>query len=188
MKKLLLIPSLVLALAFSSCNDGKKENTQTDTVAENAEMDEAEEPNNKTAKLNEGDIAPNFTLNDIDGEPLALSSLQGKYVIADFWGSWCVWCLFGMEEMQKNYEKYSDQMEILGIDCGDTEEDWKNAVKDLQLKWKNVRCPDEDNLTDVYGIEGFPTKILIDPKGKIEKIYVGEDPSLYAYLDSLFKK
>ena len=80
-------------------------------------------------KVAAGKEAPDFTLNDINGKPFSLSSLRGKYVVLDFWGSWCGWCIKGMPDMKKYYEKYSGKFEIVGIDCNDTEAKWKEAVK-----------------------------------------------------------
>ena len=91
--------------------------------------------------------------------------------------------------MKEAYGKYKDQMEILGIDCRDTEEKWKAAVEEHQLPWLQVRCPDEQlqTIAEQYSIEGFPTKVVIDPQGRIAKVVVGEDPAFYTYLDELFK-
>ena len=132
--------------------------------------------------------APLFTLNDLEGNPLALTSLRGKYVILDFWGSWCVWCIKGFPKMKEYYAKYPGKFEILGIDCNDTEEKWKTAVKKHELPWLHVYCPKTSTLLSDYGITGFPTKIIIGPDGKIVKTIVGEDPSFYTLLDELFGK
>ena len=138
-------------------------------------------------KVSEGAEAPDFTLKDLQGNDLSLSSLRGKYVVLDFWGSWCGWCIKCIPDMKKYYPKYKDRMEILGIDCRDTEEKWKEAVKKHELPWLHVRNAEEPDVTVLYGIEGYPTKIVIDPQGKIAKIVVGEDPAFYEYLDKLFK-
>ena len=137
--------------------------------------------------ITEGADAPDFTLKDIQGNDLTLSSLRGKYVVLDFWGSWCGWCIKGIPDMKKYYTKYKDRMEILGIDCRDTEEKWKAAVKEHELPWLHVRNTDEADITVKYGIQGYPTKIVVDPQGKIAKVVVGEDPAFYKYLDELFK-
>ena len=118
--------------------------------------------------------------------PGTLSSLRGKYVILDFWGSWCVWCIKGMPEMKKYYQKYQGKLEILGIDCNDPEEKWKAAVKELELPWLHVYCDESSNVLEQYGIQGFPTKLVISPEGKIVKTVIGEDPAFYTYLDQLF--
>lgn len=135
----------------------------------------------------EGAVAPDFTLKDLQGKDLTLSSLRGKYVVLDFWGSWCGWCIKGVPDMKKYYEKYKDRMEILGVDCRDTEEKWKAAVEKYELPWLHVRNTDETDITVKYGIQGYPTKIVIDPEGKVAKIVIGEDPAFYKYLDELFK-
>ena len=139
------------------------------------------------ARIKEGAEAPDFTLNDLNGQPLSLSSLRGKYIVLDFWGSWCGWCIKGIPDMKKYYEKYKGKLEILGIDCRDTEEKWKAAVEKHELPWLHVRNAGEPDVSVLYAIQGYPTKIVIDPEGKIAKIVVGEDPAFYQYLDELFK-
>ena len=137
----------------------------------------------------DGAMAPDFTLNDINGKPLALSSLRGKWVILDFWGSWCVWCIKGMPKMKEYYAKYNNKLEILGVDCNDTVEKWKKAVADNELPWLHVYCgkdAKEDPMV-LYGVNAFPTKVIINPKGKVAKIIVGEDPAFYDYLDEMLK-
>ncbi len=148
-----------------------------------------EEQEKAKAKENvaEGKTAPDFTLKDLQGKDLTLSSLRGKYVVLDFWGSWCGWCIKGIPEMKKYYAKYKDKMEILGIDCRDTEEKWKEAVEKHELPWLHVRNEGNPDVSTLYAIEGYPTKIVIDPEGNIAKIVVGEDPAFYEYLDELFK-
>ena len=132
--------------------------------------------------------APDFTLNDLQGKPLSLKSLRGKYVILDFWGSWCGWCIKGFPEMKEYYNKYKGKFEILGVDCNDTEAKWKEAVKKNELPWLHVYNPRESSVLSDYGVQGFPTKIIVGPDGKIVKTIVGEDPAFYTLLDELFAK
>ncbi|MCF0244331.1 MAG: redoxin domain-containing protein, partial [Bacteroidaceae bacterium] len=140
------------------------------------------------AKLEPGTMAPDFKLPTIDGKELALSDLRGKFVIIDFWGSWCVWCIKGMPEMKKYYEKYAGKLEILGVDCRDKEDKWKAAVEKHQLNWKHVRNGEGDkDITTAYAIEGYPTKVIVDPQGKIVKYMVGEDPNFYTVLEEAMK-
>ena len=132
-------------------------------------------------------MAPDFTLNDLQGKPLSLKSLRGKYVVLDFWGSWCGWCIRGIPKMKEYYAKYQGKFEILGIDCNDTEAKWKEAVKKNELPWLHVYNPQSSNLLRIYRIEGFPTKIIVGPDGSIVKTIIGEDPQFYTFLDELFK-
>ena len=138
-------------------------------------------------KQNAGVEAPDFTLNDINGKPLSLSSLRGKYVIIDFWGSWCGWCIKGFPEMKNYYQKYKGKFEILGVDCNDPEQKWKDAVRQYELPWLHVYNPRNSTVLADYGIQGFPTKIVVGPDGKIVKTIVGESPEFYTLLDELFK-
>lgn len=150
----------------------------------------------KSAKLQAAGVeAPDFTLKDIEGNDFTLSSLRGKYVILDFWGSWCGWCIKGMPQMKEYYKKYAGKFEIVGVDCNDTDQKWKDAVKKHELPWKHVYNPrakteeeQANNVCGKYGITGFPTKIIISPEGKIVKTIVGEDPAFYTLLDELFNK
>ena len=145
----------------------------------------------KAAKVQASGVeAPDFTLKDIKGNDFTLSSLRGKYVILDFWGSWCIWCIKGMPQMKDYYQKYAGKFEIVGVDCNDTEAKWKAAVEKHQLPWKHVynKRGDANDVCEKYAIQGFPTKIILSPEGKIVKTIVGEDPAFYSFLDELFGK
>ena len=137
-----------------------------------------------------GKPAPDFVLKNLEGEDFKLSSLRGKYVVLDFWGSWCGWCIKGFPEMKKMYEKYKGKLEIVGIDCKDTEAKWKAAVAKHELPWMNVinGSDKENDMTTVYNIGGFPTKIIISPEGEIVDIVVGEKPEFYDTIKKLIKK
>ena len=135
--------------------------------------------------IKEGAQAPDFSAQKIDGTVFTLSSLQGKYVVLDFWGSWCKWCIKGFPDMKTAYAKCKDKVEFVGIACRDTEEKWKAATAKYELPWISVLNPAANDLVKVYEIQGFPTKMVLDPKGKIVKIILGEDPAFYTYLDTI---
>lgn len=130
--------------------------------------------------LKPGAEAPDFTLPDTEGRDFRLSSLRGKYVVLDFWGSWCVWCIKGFPELKACYERYRGKLEIVGIDCSDSREKWLAAVEKHELPWINVLDTREGRpagmIDNVYGIGAYPTKILIDPEGRIVEVFVGERP------------
>ena len=137
--------------------------------------------------IQEGAQAPDFSAMKTDGTVFTLSSLQGKYVVLDFWGSWCKWCIKGFPDMKAAYARHKDKVEFVGIACRDSEEQWKAATKKYELPWISVLNPPANNLIKVYEIQGFPTKMVLDPQGKIIKIVLGEDPAFYPYLDELLK-
>ena len=133
--------------------------------------------------------APDFTLPDLNGKDVKLSDFRGKWVILDFWGSWCGWCIKGFPGLKEAYEKYKGELEIVGVDCGDTEARWKAAVEKYKLPWVQLyNAAKEGSVDQIYGIQGFPTKLIIDPQGKIYKIVEGEDPAFYDYLKTALGK
>lgn len=142
-----------------------------------------------TPKVEEGQDAPEFSLTALDGSTMKLSSLRGKFVVLDFWGSWCANCIKGFPEMAEYYAKYKEKMEIVGVDCNDTEARWKAAVEKHNCPWKHVRQMrgEGDQVTVMYGVKAFPTKVIITPEGKVAKVVVGEDPAFYTILDELLK-
>lgn len=144
----------------------------------------------KAAKkaIEEGKTAPDFTLKDLNGNDFTLSSLyhKGKYVLVDFWGSWCTWCIKGFPKMKEYYAKYKDRLEIVGVDCYDKEDKWKEAVQKNQVSWLHVRSA--DGTTEVkFDVKGYPHKVLISPDGKVLKIITGESDDFYDYLDKTLK-
>ena len=177
MKKIFItIALLAVTITMMAACTNKSQATQTTQTTEIA-----------PAVADDDEMAPNFELPDLQGNPRKLSSLRGKYVIIDFWGSWCVWCIRGFPAMKEVYAKYKDDLEILGVDCQDSERKWRAAVEQYELPWLQVRCPDAmmSDLAQMYGIEGFPTKAVVSPEGKLLKVVVGEDPEFYTYLDEL---
>ena len=147
--------------------------------------------NNLTKKANwenmkPGEQAPDFKLRNLDGEYMTLASFKGKYVLLDFWGTWCGWCIKGIPDMKEYYAKYKDRIEFVGIDCRDTEEKWKEGVAKHELPWTNLYNGDGQEIVIAYGVQGYPTKIIIDPERKIVEAFLGEDPALYKKLDELF--
>lgn len=124
-----------------------------------------------------------------DNKPFDLSSLRGKYVVLDFWGTWCGPCVFGMPKMSEYREKYKSKLEIVGIASeSDDGEKWRKFLeKNSNYNWSQVLArPDEDFISK-FNVAGFPTKIIIDPKGKILVRFVGEGDDIYNKLDELLK-
>lgn len=137
--------------------------------------------------LQPGVQAPDFRLKNLEGEYMTLDSFKGKYLMLDFWGTWCGWCIKGIPDMKKYYEKYKDRIEFASIDCRDTEEEWREGVAEHELPWTNLFNGDGKEIILAYGIQAYPTMIIIDPEGKVVGAYVGENPALYEKLDELFR-
>ena len=133
-----------------------------------------------------GDAAPDFKLKTTKGSELALSELKGKWVIIDFWGSWCGWCIKDFPAMKQFYAANKKKIEILGVNCNDTYDRWRAAVGGNGLTWINVHNPeantDDNDPVVLYGVTGFPTKVVVDPKGNIFDISVGYKEDYYQEL------
>ena len=124
-KSVLTLTLLSLAVSLMAACVNKPKNAENSAATQSTEM--------AAAEAADGDMAPEIELPNLQGSTTKLSSLRGKYVVIDFWGSWCIWCIRGIPNMKTYYAKYKDKMEILGVDCRDTEAKWKAAVEEHQL-------------------------------------------------------
>jgi peroxiredoxin len=117
-----------------------------------------------------GSVAPDFTMNDTEGKPFSLSQLKGKYVLVDFWASWCAPCRGENPNVVAAYHQFKNKnFTILGVSLDDDKDKWLKAITADNLSWKQVSdLKGWGNATvALYGYDGIPYNILIDPKGKI---------------------
>jgi len=127
--------------------------------------------------------------NTYDGKRFELTSLRGKFVVLDFWGTWCGPCIAGMPAMKQYLDKYKTKMEIVGVaqesDNGDR---WKKFLSDKpDYQWHHVLSRTNEDYILKFGVAGFPTKIIVGPEGKIVGRFVGEDDAIYKKLDEILK-
>ena len=119
-----------------------------------------------------GKFAPNFTQNDTLGNPVSLSDFKGKYVLVDFWASWCGPCRADNPNLVKAFHKYKDKnFTILGVslDKSDAKDKWLAAIDKDNLTWTHVSDLQYWNnaAAKQYGIRAIPQNFLLDPSGKI---------------------
>lgn len=119
-----------------------------------------------------GVAAPDFTEADVNGQPVKLSSFKGKYVLIDFWASWCGPCRQENPNVVKTYNKYKNKnFTIIGVslDRESGKEDWMNAIKNDGLVWTQVSDLKfwQNEVALLYKITAIPSNFLIDPSGKI---------------------
>ena len=140
---------------------------------------------NAERELTVDSVAPDFTLKDASNKDFRLSSLQGKWVVIDFWGTWCGWCIKGFPKMKEIYAKYKDSLEIVAVNCIDSDERWTEAIKKHSLPWINVK--NNNNVSARYAVSVYPTKIIITPEGRIHKVFTGESDDFYNEIDKIMK-
>lgn len=122
--------------------------------------------------LNSGTPAPEFVQNDVTGKPVSLSSFRGKYVLLDFWASWCGPCRQESPSLRQIYEDFKDRkFTILGIslDAADSKALWLEAIKNDKLSWTQVSDLKhwDNQVAKLYSVRSIPETFLIDPNGII---------------------
>jgi thiol-disulfide isomerase/thioredoxin len=121
-------------------------------------------------RLSKGSIAPEISLQDPEGDTISLSSLRGKYVLLDFWASWCSPCRGENPNLVNIYKKYhADGFEIYQVSLDRKRNDWLKAIEKDKLTWIHVSDLKMWNsvVVPIYQIGGIPMNFLLDPEGRI---------------------
>lgn len=127
---------------------------------------------NNAKKSAAGAMYTNLPFNDDQGAAVQLSNYigKGKYVLLEFWASWCVPCRADIPHLKKNYSLYHPEgFEVISVSMDDNKDSWLKAVKEEQMDWLQVSDLKafKGAVSNVYNFNGVPTCILIDPEGKI---------------------
>lgn len=119
------------------------------------------------------EAAPQFSLTTLQGNTITLGSLSGKYVVLDFWATWCPSCRASLGDMKELARKYSDRVVIISVSDDEDDAKWKEFVAQKKMDW--VQCRDR-HVGKLFGVHGIPTYIVIDPDGFVRDRIVGENP------------
>jgi peroxiredoxin len=135
-----------------------------------------EDPNDTEASADSntfmpvGSIMPDFVQNDTNGNPVKLSAFRGKYVLIDFWASWCVPCRNVNPQLVKLYEQYKPaNFEVLGVSLDKDKSAWEAAIKQDKLPWQQVSDlrGGENAVAKQFKVNTIPMSFLLDPDGRI---------------------
>ena len=170
MKKLKYI---AIALMIGSVGFAFNYNSESTT----ANMELIPKRKKKRVGTNVGDMAPDLNFQSPDGRNMKLSSLRGKYVLVDFWASWCGPCRRENPHVVSAYRKYNAAkfkdgkgFEVFSVSLDKNKDAWKNAIKQDGLFWR-YHVSDlggwQSKAAQLYSVRSIPASFLVDPKGKI---------------------
>ncbi len=169
--------SIVSAIALQSIMPGMGDSTVArlysglDTAVQNSMYGQGIGTKVASAKRTGiGQLAPDFTMDNPEGKPISLSSLRGKYVLIDFWASWCGPCRAENPNVVKTYNEYKDKnFTILGVSLDKDKDAWLKAIKDDHLNWHQVSDLKywDNSAAKLFGVQAIPANFLLDPSGKI---------------------
>ncbi|MBN1295810.1 TlpA family protein disulfide reductase [bacterium] len=171
-------PPNALSLGAPGSNMSKSQ-AMGRSMAEDADRDRpgttesAAEPINAIEGVNtlikKGESARPFTAVSHDGVTVSLGDLKGKYILIDFWASWCMPCRKELPFLLKLNTKYSDEkkFKLIGISLDKSDSALKKYVADNKMTWLNILDKETNSIASLYGIRSIPFTVLIDPDGRV---------------------
>jgi peroxiredoxin len=138
------------------------------------------------AQVKVGDALPTFTLKNANNMDVSITSFKNKYVLIDFWASWCAPCRKGNKELVKLYKEIdASKFEIIGISVDTDIEKWKKAIEKDSIKFTQLNDPKgfDAKTAILFGVEELPSQFLFDTKG----ILIAINPTK-AEINNLLKK
>ncbi|WP_100064963.1 TlpA family protein disulfide reductase [Miniphocaeibacter massiliensis] len=169
-KRILSLLLMFILITTVSCSKDNKKNTRTlksntptTESVNNSEVSEATN-NPNTEGFEEGNLAPDFEVKLLSGETVKLSDFKGKPVLLNFWATWCGPCKFEMPDFQKLHEEYGENLIILSVNIGESENEVKKYIDENNFSF-GIGL-DEMGETG-YPVMALPTTFLLDKDGRI---------------------
>ena len=166
-KSALLFAVMAMAASVVSAQDKVEGGNVASSQQQAADLD----AKYATTLLKTGVEAPEIALKTIDGKPFSLKSLRGKYVVLDFWASWCPDCRKDAPNVVAMYQKFHQKgVEFVGVSFDKKIESWKSGVEKLAIPYTQVsdlKKMRESAVAQAYGIQWIPSVYVIDPQGKV---------------------
>jgi peroxiredoxin len=131
-----------------------------------------------------GAMAPNFQLQDVNGDDVAITDFEGNVIMLNFWATWCAPCRLEMPLLEQHFREFADErFVILAINLQESAREVNQFVQEIGMTFPVLMDPD-GRVAEMYRIIGYPSTILIDPTGRIRAIHIGilTEPQLREYL------
>lgn len=163
------LPIIILAAAL--CIAGCGQSKQKDAGAPATKAEETIDLSEYAPKIEKGSEAYDISAKTPEGEDFLLSSLRGKYVVVDFWASWCPDCRAEIPAVKELYSEFHPKgVEFVSLSFDKEEEAWKNCISESGMEWLQVsnltpNRKEDPNYTS-FDLHWIPTLILVDPDGK----------------------
>ncbi|UYQ95458.1 TlpA family protein disulfide reductase [Chitinophaga horti] len=140
-------------------------------------------------KLKPGQPAPKVAYPDADGKLQGLEKYQGKYVLVDFWASWCGPCRQAIPKVKELYTQYKAKgLEVVSVSIDDNKKAWEKAMGEEKMPWEQLLSDNKEKTMQEFQFSGIPTLYLIDREGKIVTKYTGYSPEAEAGIRSFIEK
>lgn len=171
---------LILSLVLSSCTTTADSTTPTPTTSQSTDMtSETEEP------VREVVYAPDFELEDLDGNIVKLADLKGKDIFVNFWATWCPFCVDEMPDLQLIYEKYKDEdFIVLAINVQESAEKAKGYLEEAGINLP-VLLDKDSRIAALYGANSIPLTIAVNKEGVAVTGYRGK--LTYEQMETMYK-
>ena len=138
------------------------------------------------SKVRAGKPVPSISYPDASGNLKGLESYKGKYLLIDFWASWCGPCRQAIPKVKELYNEYHDKgFDVLSVSIDTDKKAWEKAMGEENMPWEQLLSPDKDKTMKQFQFSGIPTLYFIDPTGKIIKTFTGFGPDTETEIKSM---
>lgn len=167
---------LIVASTIAACGSGSDAATKTAPETENGSAQVAEkavDPIAESAPADDAELASEFTMTSLAGEEVALSSLRGRYVLINFWATWCAPCREEMPYLQQLSIDHADRLTVLGVNMREEPERIYPFVEEFGLTFPVLLNP-PDNIIGENNVRGLPVSYVVGPDGTVVYRKIGE--------------